>query len=606
MRLFNWLSFCSIIAPPFSRKSLRRNRYQCLEALEPRLVLSAPNIISIDAPTQVDEGTGAAINVTFDCDDNDTTNMVRWSFDGGNNWDGPFTVTATPEGNVLGYVDTADEGARSWAVEITDSEGLVTTASGSVTVDNADPELTLDSVPTVIYDGMQAYISASTSDMGWSDALTATITWSDGTVEVQQLTSNPASFGAYHAFDLTADQTVSVTITIDDADGGSVSKSASFLYDDIMHDAEGEAHGQVGGTLSYLIGAKTDLGKISAYEIDLNNDGNADFYYMVEPDEIDPENVAIPWESGAEFFGAQPGVFGATFRAINTLGAIQAGPLSVILAAANLPDPPAPTPAVTWTPISNTNYDVGIKSEIITGQFVLQTTVNGRPHLQSAGPNSTTMTVKGNDFQTWLNSRPYFGLKFGVEQYFIIGDSTQPGVAAMPHFVQYAKTERIIWDAATQNWKTIATELMSLDGAVSDPVRPNRYAGQRIGNDRTTMIDSPGLTAGVPVKVTRLVPPNPQPNQKFEMGVEMTQTLADAKLAIVNARPGGIGTPTVAELKRRDDYYFQTYIVPPQGNQPIGYIRWSFRLEANAQTLVFSWLEAPTVIMGVDDDVWGC
>lgn len=594
--------------PPLRRKSQRRNRYQHVDALEPRLVLSAPNIISIDAPTQVDEGAGVAINVTFDCDDtDDTQNMIRWSFDGGVNWEAPSPVYATPQTTVTGYaVDASDEGVKTWAVEITDSEGLVTTASGSVTVNNVDPQFTIDSVPTVIHDGMWAYITASTADFGWNDALTATITWSDGTVEIQSLTSNPTSFSAYHTFDLSSDQTVSVTITVDDADGGSVSKSASILYDDIMHDAEGEAHGQVGGTLSYLIGAKTDLGSISAYEIDLNDDGNYEFYYTVASDEIDPENVAIPWQSGAEYFGGQPGVYGATFRAINTLGATQSGPLSVILAAQNVPLQPAPAPVVGMLQISNTNYDLLMVSDIINGEFGLSTTVNGHDTFIPAGNNATNMTITGPDFQTWANLQPTFGLFWGVHQRFGIHDFTSPNAAAMPYFVQYFKTTRSGYDAATQSWVELTGGNFGLDGTSPEFERPNGYSLQHFTRRNTWMTDAPGMFGGTPIRTTRLIKQGAPPNQKFEMDVVMLLTPAAAKLAIVSSRPGGPNTPTWADLLQRQDYYFQTYIVPPQASLPPAYIRWSFRVQANAQTFVFSWTENPTLIMGVDYDVWGC
>lgn len=521
--------------------------------------------------------------------------MVRWSFDGGTNWDGPSPVFATTEGTVLGYVDTSDDGAKSWALEITDSEGFVTTASGSVTVNNVDPQLTLDSVPTVIYDGMEAYISASTSDYGWYDALTATITWSDGTVEVQQLPSNPASFGAYHAFDLTADQTVSVTITIDDPDGGSVSKSANFLYDDILNNVDGEAQGQIGGTITYLIGAHCDLGEIQSYEIDLNDDGFFEIWYSVTSDDPDPEKIAIPFSSGVELLGANPGVFGGQIRVTNNIGATQTGPLVTTIALQN-----GGAPATLGMPSVGNNSQIGNNitatehSKIVDGEFAAIFSIPGGSGSSTvlAGPGGTTITVSAAELRGDKNAFQSAHIFYGASVNIGITIPQATNLSDYPYFAQYAKFRHLIQHPVVGGLSIVNVSPWQIDGPLLGlPGMPGFYRGQGLGVNSAYMDDFPGSFKSATYHFTW----DPAPGGRG-LVIKLATTLAAAKAALVANLPNG---------QEFEEFSFQTYIVAP-GNPaaPIGYYEWQFTVMKQSTGYVCFWNQTPTFNPGLDAGVW--
>ena len=139
---------------------------------------------------------------------------------------GGGTFTATHQ-----YLDDNPTGSASdqytITATVTDDDGGSHSATGNVTVNNVAP--TIDSLATdatfenKALPGDTVTLSGVFRDIGGSDTHTATIDWGDGTTSAATIL--PGGFAGQHAYNTGGIFTV--TITLDDDDGGSVTQTTT-------------------------------------------------------------------------------------------------------------------------------------------------------------------------------------------------------------------------------------------------------------------------------------------------------------------------------------------------------------------------------------------
>ena len=121
-----------------------------------------------------------------------------------------------------------DNGTFTVTVTATDLFGATSSASTTVTVNNAPPQIAAFTVPSGAPINQQVTASGSYTDAGAGDTHSATISWGDGSSSA--VVAAGGSFSATHAYTQRGSYVVSVTLT--DDDGGSATASAPIAVHD--------------------------------------------------------------------------------------------------------------------------------------------------------------------------------------------------------------------------------------------------------------------------------------------------------------------------------------------------------------------------------------
>lgn len=164
-----------------------------------------PPIANLTSPAAAVESETVSFSAAGSIDPDGTIASYEWSFgDGGSAQGSDVTYTF------------AQSGVYFVSVLLTDSNGLTTTASATLTVDNVAPELG-DFAGATLVAGETYTVSGSFTDPG-ADTWTVSIDWGDGGVTSEAVLA-ARSFSLSHVYATAGVYTVSVTIS--DGEGSS-------------------------------------------------------------------------------------------------------------------------------------------------------------------------------------------------------------------------------------------------------------------------------------------------------------------------------------------------------------------------------------------------
>ena len=143
-----------------------------------------------------------------------------------------------PEGEDNAYLIT---------VNLTDKDGGTDNETTSITVQNANPIVSLNPITQTIYTGIPFELTGSYFDPGILDILSARVDWGDGSIEPLNLSSVNGSgiFSSEHTYALNGYYTITVTIADDDGGAGSdsiIAKVNAYWTDaeDYPYDPDGD------------------------------------------------------------------------------------------------------------------------------------------------------------------------------------------------------------------------------------------------------------------------------------------------------------------------------------------------------------------------------
>jgi hypothetical protein len=126
---------------------------------------------------------------------------------------------------------TTDNGSRSVKLKILDDDGGFAEYTGTVTVVNVPPEITLFTCPTdPVAVNTSITLTGAFTDVGTADTHTASIAWGDGSSAAATVTQGAGSSGSVsgsHAYSAARIYTPSLTVT--DDDGGSDTESCEYV-----------------------------------------------------------------------------------------------------------------------------------------------------------------------------------------------------------------------------------------------------------------------------------------------------------------------------------------------------------------------------------------
>jgi hypothetical protein len=183
---------------------------------------------TFNAPTSVNEGSSFTLSLTSPSDPSpvDTTAGFTYAFDcGSGSGYGAYSATNTTS------CSTADNGTRTVKGKIRDKDGGVTEYTGTVTVNNVNPTVTITSTYGALFQvNAAATVTASFTDPGTADTHTCSITWdaiaSTGTV------AEANGSGTCAGSKTLPTGVYMVTVTVTDDDGGSGSaQTMVVVYD---------------------------------------------------------------------------------------------------------------------------------------------------------------------------------------------------------------------------------------------------------------------------------------------------------------------------------------------------------------------------------------
>ncbi len=160
-------------------------------------------------------GEGSAIAYSVSATDPGTADVLTYSW----NWGDGSSNTTSGSSTTHTY---ADNGTYTVTVTVSDDTGSVS-ASGTSVITNVNPVIGPSTWPTTGSEGVSASFVASATDAGVLDTLTYLWSWGDGT------SSNTAA--ASHTWADNGNYTVTLTVT--DKDGGSVTSSQTMTISNV-------------------------------------------------------------------------------------------------------------------------------------------------------------------------------------------------------------------------------------------------------------------------------------------------------------------------------------------------------------------------------------
>lgn len=178
-------------------------------------------VASAGGPYTTPEGTDVGLTAAGSSDPDNDTLTYAWDLDNDGQYDDSTSQTPT-------FTNVGDNAVFTVGVQVTDSFGDSSTASTTVTVTNVDPSVinvTQDG-PKPENDGTGVTVTATVTDPGWLDTLTATIDWGDGAGPqavsgTLENTRPNATLALSSSHDYGDNGVFSVTVCGADDDGGS-------------------------------------------------------------------------------------------------------------------------------------------------------------------------------------------------------------------------------------------------------------------------------------------------------------------------------------------------------------------------------------------------
>ena len=135
-------------------------------------VENRPPIADADGPYTTNEGIDAQVDASGSTDPDGDALTYEWDFDGDDQFDD--ATGATPTFDLVGQ-----DGLYPIAVKVTDVHGAYDIDGSTVTVSNVAPSVALLS-DSPNDENTTTTVTATVTDPGWLDVLTATISWGDG------------------------------------------------------------------------------------------------------------------------------------------------------------------------------------------------------------------------------------------------------------------------------------------------------------------------------------------------------------------------------------------------------------------------------------------
>ncbi|MBN2146019.1 MAG: hypothetical protein JW726_01480, partial [Anaerolineales bacterium] len=178
---------------------------------------TVPVLSTADQNTMEGTSYTVALGSFVDVADDTHTATVNWG-------DGSATEAATVDqgANTISGVHTyAEDGDYTVSVTVTDNKGGADTATFTMAVSNADPQATPAADQTALTGEAITLTLATFTDAGVEDTHTATVDWGDGSAtEAATVDQDAGEVSGSHVY--ASEGTVTVTVTVEDDDGGSV------------------------------------------------------------------------------------------------------------------------------------------------------------------------------------------------------------------------------------------------------------------------------------------------------------------------------------------------------------------------------------------------
>jgi large repetitive protein len=184
------------------------------EAIDIKVDNVAPVIISITKPNQINEGQQIEFKAIAKAGGANDTLTYVWNF--GDN--------SSPVNGQNATHTFADNGNYNVVLIVTDKEGVTTTQTTAVKVDNVSPLIVKINKPSKIDEGQSVQFSAIATDAGSIDTLTYSWNFGDGTAPLtgQQVSHTFIDNGIYNAI-----------LTVTDKDGGVTQQAIKIKVDNV-------------------------------------------------------------------------------------------------------------------------------------------------------------------------------------------------------------------------------------------------------------------------------------------------------------------------------------------------------------------------------------
>ena len=227
-------------------------------------VLKLPPVAVIGGPYTGVEGQPVQLDASGSSDPNGGPLSYAWDLNNDGLYDnatGPMPSAAWP-----------DNGVYTIGLLVTDSVGLTGTASTTVTIANADPQITFIDRNTPVRRGELFTVTVTATDVP-SDTLYYSFDWtSNGTFDVENSLSNTAiitypNTGVY-----------TVTVRVADEDGGMITGTTTVTVTPQLLSATATNNGPVrrGQNVTVTVNAVQELSDPLSYSFDWDNDGTYD------------------------------------------------------------------------------------------------------------------------------------------------------------------------------------------------------------------------------------------------------------------------------------------------------------------------------------------
>ena len=254
-----------------------------------------PVIDTMTVPATADEGSPVAMSAAASDAPTDTL-TYDWDFGDSNSGTGD-SVTHT----------WADDGVYTVTLTVTDDDGGVDDQTATITINNVDPSIDVMTVPSGD-EGANLLLSAVASDPG-ADTLTYTWDFGDG---------SPAATGDTLTHAWADDGVYSVTLTVTDDDGGSISQTGTATI------------GNLAPTITSLTGPITgDEGDTLTFDAVATDPGADTFTWQWDFGDGTPAVTGAATES---HLFADDGVYGVTATVTDDDGASASATLLVTIA----------------------------------------------------------------------------------------------------------------------------------------------------------------------------------------------------------------------------------------------------------------------------------
>jgi hypothetical protein len=218
---------------------------------------SAP---SVDAGPPASGAEGSAIALSGSVTDPDgPPSTILWSYTPGPGVDAGATCSFADATSPATTITCTDDGTYTATLTAGDGLNPPVSSSTTVTVSNANPQVTITAPPTgSSYGSSPVSLSASFSDAGHNDTHTCSINWGDGSpLSTGTVSESNGSGTCTSSHTYTTGGTHMITVTVTDDDGGTGSDHVSVSNAAPVVDAGPPVSGAEGSAIS-LSGSVTD------------------------------------------------------------------------------------------------------------------------------------------------------------------------------------------------------------------------------------------------------------------------------------------------------------------------------------------------------------